>query len=320
MSKGKLLSIVTPTRGNFSDYWFEQLQAIKGDVEFVLVYPLGASIKPCLDPRIKLIVSPFKGEVFQRMLGLLNASGKYVINIDDDDFIHPDVLELVDKYFQKFPDSWLLRLMVEGIGYRNQDAIQREWDRFAEIDTLEIVPRKNDQSSVLQELPIAPLKNPFDLRFLVGIYLTRKDMHGAHVENFNNKVWRNDLVQAALVELTQSMIILKALTWIPKWNLDRLLGLFIQATFFKEGEVIGHWMPFPAQVRYVSTPQYVKGDTFRLMLPADALLVKRFPQYGYFWNLFFEQFWVAVRKTARAVLSFRFTCFKQLFKSVKNQG
>lgn len=56
-----------------------------------------------------------------------------------------------------------------------------------------------------------------------------------------------------------------------------------------------NWMPAPAQIRYVVMAQDLKQE-FRLILPADALLVKRFPQYGYFWNLFCDRVWTAVRK------------------------
>jgi hypothetical protein len=58
-----LLSIVTPTRGNFSSYWFKQLRSIQGDVELILVYPPGQEIQEFNDSRIKVIVSPYKGEL-----------------------------------------------------------------------------------------------------------------------------------------------------------------------------------------------------------------------------------------------------------------
>ncbi|NET50633.1 MAG: hypothetical protein F6K09_18465 [Merismopedia sp. SIO2A8] len=67
---------------------------------------------------------------------------------------------------------------------------------------------------------------------------------------------------------------------------------------------MGHWMPGPEQIRYIVMPQTVRKE-FRLMLPADALLVKRFPQFGYLWDLFFEQFWVAVKKMLRSWMTFK---------------
>lgn len=39
-----VLSIVTPTRGNFTDYWLAQLLAVKGQVQLVLVYILPAQL------------------------------------------------------------------------------------------------------------------------------------------------------------------------------------------------------------------------------------------------------------------------------------
>ena len=96
------------------------------------------------------------------------------------------------------------------------------------------------------------------------------------------------------------MKITGALTWIPFWSLDRLLGLYVQAFLFEEQAIVGHWMTKPEQIRYIVKSQQLKHE-FRLILPADILLIKRFPQYGYFWNLGFEQFWVAVRKLASYV-------------------
>jgi glycosyltransferase involved in cell wall biosynthesis len=295
MSNSIILTIVSPTRGNFSDSWFEHLCKITGNVEFILVYPPDSTTQQISDPRFKLINSPFKGEVIQRLLGLLNASGKYVLALDDDDYIHPDIIQLVIKYFDTFPDSWCLRLRKKIIHFKQLDEIHQPWNPIPNIEEMKSGLRKNGDDVILQLLPIAPLNNRFNLRCIFDPYLKRKDMHGSHIENFTNKVWPTKLVKQALTDITQVMIIGNALTWIPRWNLDRMLGLFIQAKFFEEGKHIGHWMPEPEQIRYVSMPQDLKKE-FRLMFPADALLVKRFPQYGYFWNLFFEQFWVAVKK------------------------
>jgi len=303
MSDEIILSIVTPTRGSFTDYWLNHLCAISGNVEFILVYPPGISPKLIFDPRFRIINSPFKGEVIQRLLGLLNASGKYVMALDDDDYVHPDIIQIVVKYFRKFPDSWCLRLSKKNINFQNEEQIYKPWDPIPDIDQMNIAPRREGNVLILQEIPIAPLKNRFDVRFIAGPYLKRKDMHGPHIENFNNKVWKTELVQQTLVDITSVMVISNALTWIPRWSLDRMLGLFIQAKFFEEDKVVGHWMPMPEQIRYIGMPQDLKKE-FRLMLPADALLARRFPQYGYFWNLFFEQFWVALKKLVRSWIIF----------------
>ncbi len=306
MNKRILLSIVTPTRGNFSAYWLEQLLKIQGDVEFILVYPPGVVTKSIRDCRFKTIVSPYKGEVCQRFMGLLNASGEYVIALDDDDFIHPNITNLVTDYFQLFPESWVLRLRQANIDYRDQESWQQDWAEIPNIKELKAVSKskskKEDNKNILVELPIAPLNNKFDLRYLFTPYLQRKDMYGLHIENFNLKVWRNDLVQQTLSELGVAMHLLGEFNWIPFWSLDRLLGLFIQAKFFQEDTIIGHWMPKPEQARYVVQCQSKKRE-FRLILPADALLAKHFPKYGYFWNLFGEQFWIALRKISSSLIS-----------------
>lgn len=295
-----ILSIVTPTRGNFTDNWFTQLLAVQGQVQFVLVYPPGAVVKPISDSRVKTVVSPARGEVMQRLTGLLNASGQYVMALDDDDFIHPDTIQLVIQYFEQFPDSWVLRLAMEKLDFDAQDQIQKPWLALPNLNTLTVADRRRASDlMILQTVPIAPLQNPFDLRYLVSPLLDRRDMHGAHIENFNNKVWRNDYVQPALADLSHTMRLVGALNWMPIWSLDRLLGLFIQARYFEAEKIVGHWMPAPAQIRYIVMPQELKRE-FRLILLADALLVKRFPQYGYFWNLFCDQLWAAVRRILRS--------------------
>lgn len=299
MNNDVIISVVSPTRGNFSDAWLSHLQNVVGNVEFILIYPPGVSYRTVPDPRFKSISAPFKGEVMQRLLGLLNASGKYVIALDDDDYIHPNVLDLVNQYFERFPESWCLRLGKQNIDFRDEEKIYGPWQPIADVRNMPVVARGGRHGTTsLQEVPIAPLTNHFQPLFLVAPYLKRQDMCGAHIENFNNKVWKTDMVQQALEDFSGVMVIANALTWIPKWSLDRLLGLFVQAKFFEEGKIVGHWMPQPEQIRYIKMSQDLKKE-YRLILPADALLVKRFPRFGYFWNLCFEQFWVAVRKTVR---------------------
>lgn len=299
-----ILSIVTPTRGNFSEYWLSQLLKVQGDVEFILVYPPDALSPQIDDSRIKILISPYKGEVIQRFIGLFNARGKYVLALDDDDFVHPMILNLVNNYFEHFPTSLVLRLMVKPINYENQELIKQDWADLPNVKQMVTGKRrdKEQEKTMLQEVPIAPLQNKFDARHLFLPYRERRDMHGAHIENFNNKVWKNELVRQALVDLAQTMKFMGAITWIPQWSLDRLLGLFIQAKFFKQDVFIGHWMPLPEQARYIKMPRAEKNEFIRLILPADALLVKKFPQYGYFWNLLFEQFWVAVRTIGHKIL------------------
>ena len=58
-----ILSIVTPTRGNFSDDWLENLLQVEGEVQFILVYPPGVSLRKIADDRVTSLVSPYKGEM-----------------------------------------------------------------------------------------------------------------------------------------------------------------------------------------------------------------------------------------------------------------
>ena len=96
------------------------------------------------------------------------------------------------------------------------------------------------------------------------------------------------LFQSSLQELTQTMIIAGPLKYVPIWCLDRLLGLFIQAKFFEKGKIIGHLLPFPEQIRVEENPpEYKKSKRFYLF--AEVLLLRRFPQYGYLWNLIIDQ-------------------------------
>ncbi len=295
-SASPFLSIVTPTRGNFSPYWFEQLLAIAGDVEFVLVYPPGeVNPPPTPDPRLQVMASPYRGEVLQRALGLLNARGKYVIALDDDDFLHPQVVRLARDYFEKFPESWVLRLARKNIDYLDEESITRPWDELPSIDQLKIARRREPDNAhlILQEVPIAPLENRFDCRIALFHWGRRRDHHGAHMENFNNRVWRSDLVKPALVDLLQTTRLHGPLVWMPLWNLDRLMGLYLQAYFFQPGAIIGHWVPGGEQIRYILRPSSAKE--IRTMFPADSLLARRFPQYGYLWNLFFDEFYIALK-------------------------
>lgn len=318
MSDRPFLSIVTPTRGSFSEDWLNRLLSIRGNVEFNLVYPPNTPVQAIDDPRVRTFVSPYKGEVMQRFVGLLNATGTYTLALDDDDLVHPEVLTLAQDYFQQFPESWVLRLRMEKIDVKDQERLNQPWADLPQLSQLQIVKpgeKPTHKEKALLELPIAPLHHPFDPGFLVFPYHRRKDMHGTHIENFNNKIWRTTLVHEALGELSKTMHLSGALTWIPFWSLDRLLGLFIQAHHFTPDQVIGHWLPAPAQMRYVVMPQSAKQE-LRFILPADALLLKRFPRYGYFWNLCFEQFWVAVRKIAHAI----FYCRSQPSKPGSSQS
>lgn len=300
------LSIVTPTRGNFTPYWFERLISIQGDVEFILVYPPGQVIQKPSDSRIKAIVSPYKGEVAQRAVGLLNASSDYVIALDDDDFLHPQVADLVKTYFELYPESLCLRLCKQNIDFQDTDLIERPWDPLPDVTKLTPVKTTYDRdryapSEVLREVPISPLGNRFRLSSL-WIYSKRIDQEGPHPENFNNIVWKREIVKETVVDLLKFTQFWGSLIWLPFWNLDRLLGLYLQALVFQPDMVLGHHILSGDQVRYIEARSSTKGEV-RSMFAADMILALKFPQYGYLWNLFFYEMWVAFKVFGRERLN-----------------
>lgn len=306
MKEKPILSIVTPTGGKFSDYWLEQLLKVKGNVEFVLVYYANIPIRSIDDPRVKVLTSPYKGEMMQRFVGLLNASGEYVLALDDDDFVHPEVVKLTSEYFQRFPESWVLRLKKENIDFKDEERIKKEWDEIPDVKQLEVCQKTPDNPYPYQqgnytgllELPIAPLDNKFDLKYALWPLAGRKDNLGYHFENFNNIVWKNELVQKTLPDLSQATKVLGAIAWIPTSGFDRLLGLFVQAKFYQKDAIIGHWMPKPEQIRYIDKPATLKPPRFHVI--SDSLLVKQYPHYGYLWNLVLEKLYAVPRTVGKA--------------------
>jgi hypothetical protein len=288
MNSGPILSIVTPTLGKFTDLWLARLLAVKGDVEFILVFPPDALTPAIEDRRVRIIKSPFKGEVMQRATGFLNASGCYIFALDDDDFVHPDIAGLVKDYFMKFPESMFLRLRREFVDHQDKAGIEKDWGALPSLD------------GKLLEVPIAPLDNRFNPLLLVWPFAQRKDHHGRHMENSNSGVWRAELVREGVSGYLESMKIIGSLRWMPSWGLDRPLSLYIQAEHFRKGAVAGHWMPEPAQERMVSVNPKLKWP--RILVSSEILLVKSFPQYGYLWNLVIwglwsiPRYWIGIAK------------------------
>ncbi|MGB7442387.1 MAG: hypothetical protein WA919_15090 [Coleofasciculaceae cyanobacterium] len=245
--------------------------------------------------------------MMQRFVGLINAKGEYVLALDDDDFVHPEVCILAENYFSRFPDSWVLRLQKAVIDVSEEERIKRPWDAIPDVSQLEICkktpenphPYQNGNYKGLLEVPIAPLDKGFDLRYLFWPFLQRKDNFGYHFENFNNIVWKNEIVQQALPKLSQTMQLMGAITWMPARGLDRLLGLFVQAKLFEKDAIIGHWTPKPEQIRFITRDLSLKAARFNVI--ADVLLVKDFPQHGYLWNLFFSQLYLIPRTFGKLI-------------------
>ncbi len=291
MNPPPTLWIVVPTREGFSEYWLRELLKVKGQVEFILVHPPGAKPHPNTDPRMRQIVSALRGEIIQRITGLMNVVGDYVLTINCDEFLHPDVATMVFDYFQNFPDSWVLRLSKQGYSYGDLAGLEGAWQPIQNINEMKTCSKaqKNDYlfqgKNYLLEIPIAPLENKFNPLCLLG---ERIDQNGPHTENFDKKIWKTALVRPAIQEITSLMTLGGPLKYIPFWCLDRLLGLYIQAKFFETDKVIGHLLPLPEQIRVEDNPpEYVKSRRFYFF--AEVFLLRNFPQYGYLWNLIIAQ-------------------------------
>nr|WP_290222220.1 hypothetical protein [Trichocoleus desertorum] len=286
-----ILSIVIPTREGFSEHWLAELLTVKGDIEFILVHPPGMAKHTVDDPRLKQINSCFRGEIIQRASGLLNAMGIYTLTLNCDEYLTPEILEITSQYFQRFPDSWVLRLAKKGFDFGDLEGLSKSWDTITPIAELDICGKaKPDRhlfstDQYLLEIPIAQMNKKFDPLCLIR---GRRDHHGPHTENFDKKVWRTEIVQAALLEIVQLMAIAGPIKYVPFWCLDRLLGLFIQAKFFENDKIIGHQLPQPEQIRVEENPPQFKR-TRRFYVFAEVLLLRRFPQYPYLWHLIIHQ-------------------------------
>ena len=288
------LSIVVPMREGFSEQWLQDLLKVKGNVEFILVHPPGVHPQPNADKRLLQLVSPFRGEIAQRLNGLLNAAGKYVLTFNCDEVINPDVPALAQRYFEQFPNSWVMRLAKEEYPYGDVAALNAPWVELPKDLTALPICRKADgnlrlyEEGHMLEIPIAPMHNQFDWGCL---WRGRRDHLGPHAENFDKKVWVNAMVQEALQEILQGLTFIGPIKYLPFWCLDRLLGLTLQAKFYDESQpeqVIGHKLPMPAQLRVEDNPPEFRRRG-RFYFFAEVILLRRFPQYGYIWNLTVHQ-------------------------------
>ncbi len=271
-----ILSIVIPTREGIEENWFKQLLKIQGEVEFILVNPPQVYYN-FDDIRLRQITSALRGEIIQRMTGLLNARGEYILTINCDEYLHPDIAQITRMYFDKFPDSWVLRLARKNFQFGDKTILEDNWESLENF---------GDLSDRLIEFPIAPLENKFDMGCF---FRERKDHHGRHTENFDKKVWKTKLVQESLNEMIDFIPIFGPFKYLPFWCLDRLLGLYIQAKFFEKDKKIGHLLKQPEQIRIEDNPPEFKR-TMRFYVFAEIWLLRSFPQYGYLWNLIINSF------------------------------
>ena len=70
------------------------------------------------------------------MTGLMNASKKYVLTVNCDELLHPDIAEITKQYFTKFPDSWVLRLSRKSLKYGDEASLKSPWEGVYNIDEM----------------------------------------------------------------------------------------------------------------------------------------------------------------------------------------
>ena len=101
---------------------------VSGEIEFVFVLPPNAYEFQFDDARVRVLVSPFRGEVFQRLLGLVNTRAPLLLTLDCDDLPHPEILSVAVDYFERFPASWMLRLVTKNILDQDRAQMLEAWE------------------------------------------------------------------------------------------------------------------------------------------------------------------------------------------------
>ncbi|MBE9200553.1 transposase [Nodularia sp. LEGE 06071] len=281
------LSIIIPMRGGVQNSWLQELLKIRGNAEFILVYPPHVPFIPITEPRLRQITSPLQGEVIQRVTALLNAAGEYVLSINCDEYLHPNIVEIAEDYFSNFPDSYFFRLKQVDFPF-GEVLVDQPWASLNNIKDIEInkpntekTYSQSEKEYTMREIPIVPLNNKPDF---LGFFTGRKDHLGGHQENFDKKVWKNELVQETLKGIVPTFTIFGPLKYIPFWTADRLMGLSVQAKFFEPGKIAGHWLSSPEQLRTENNPPNYPRKNRRYVL-SELSILRQFPGFGYIWNL-----------------------------------
>lgn len=281
------LSIIIPMREGVQDSWLQELLKIKGNAQFILVYPPHVPYIPITDPRLHQITSSLRGELIQRVTALLNATGKYVLSINCDEYLHPNIIEITEDYFSNFPDSYFFKL--KGAKFSFGDApINKPWNYLNNIKDIAIRKSNSEKTYseeekeyTMREIPIVPFNKKLDL---LAVFRGRRDEKGPHQENFDKKVWKNELVQEALKGVVPTFTLFGPFKYVPFWTADRVMGLSVQARFFEPGKIAGHWLPLPEQLRTEDNPPNQPRKNRRYVL-SEISLLRQFPSFGYIWNL-----------------------------------
>jgi hypothetical protein len=183
-------------REGVPDTWLKELLKVQGSVEFILVYPPHVSYIPITDPRLRQITSSLRGEVIQRVTALLNASGKYVLSINCDEYIHSNIVAITEDYFSNFPDSYFFRLqqVLFPFGY---SPIDKPWGSLPNIKDIQI--RKSNSrktyseaeiEQTMREIPITPLNKKLDfLDFLGDVEITMDLIKKILTKKFGKISW-----------------------------------------------------------------------------------------------------------------------------------
>ena len=281
------LSIIIPMREGVEDSWLQEMLNIKGSIEIILIFPPHVPYLSIDDPRLRQINSPVRGEVIQRVTALLNAKGKYVLSINCDEYLHPNIVKIAEDYFQNFPESYFFRLKQVQFPF-GKAPINQPWDDVANIRDIRIRNQENSQDLSAQEIeysmreiPITPLDKKIDF---LALFRGRRDHKGPHQENFDKKVWKNELVQEALKGVVDSFTLFGPFKYIPFWTADRLVGLSVQASFCEPRKIAGHWLSAPEQLRTEDNPPNQPRKNRRYIL-AEISLLRKFAIFGYIWNL-----------------------------------
>ncbi|MGF1478490.1 MAG: glycosyltransferase [Cyanophyceae cyanobacterium] len=286
MTKPKL-SIVIPMREGVQESWLQELLKVQGEVEFILVYPPSVPFMAIADSRLRQIASPLRGEVIQRVTALLNAAGKYVLSVNCDEYLHPHIIAIAEDYFSTYPDSYFFRLKQAMFPFGDAP-IDKPWGSLRSFKDINVRKRNAEKAyseaekdQTMREIPITPLDNRVDW---LALFRGRRDHNGPHQENFDKKVWKNELVQEALTGVVPTFTLFGPFKYVPFWTADRLMGLSVQSRFFEPGKIAGHWLPLPEQLRTEDNPPNHPRKNRRYVL-AEMSILRQFPGYGYLWNL-----------------------------------